>query len=254
VAGWLLLLAGVAASMAALGRGALAGPPLLAPGDWPAWAADRGPAAASVAVVRVVVLAVAGWLLVVTVVSLLVGAVRPGRLSDLVDLLSVPLVRRVVHGALGVGLAGATAAGVGGLGGRPVPVPVPPAAVASAPPAPTSSPGRAADVLLTTPTTTATTTTTAALPPEPVTPPATGPAPPAEPRTWRVAPGDHLWSIAEDVLGEALGRPVDDGEVAGYWRRLVAANRERLADPANPDLLFAGDLLVVPDPPVPSAR
>jgi nucleoid-associated protein YgaU len=52
---------------------------------------------------------------------------------------------------------------------------------------------------------------------------------------------------------ERHGAPaVDDDDVTPYWRTLVAANRELLPVPTNPDLLFPGDRLVVP--PVPSAR
>jgi nucleoid-associated protein YgaU len=52
-----------------------------------------------------------------------------------------------------------------------------------------------------------------------------------------VQPGDHLWNIAERTA------PAD---VATYWRRLVELNRPRLADPDNPDLLFPGDVVVLP--------
>jgi hypothetical protein len=31
-----------------------------------------------------------------------------------------------------------------------------------------------------------------------------------------------------------------------YWHRLIERNRSRFADPANPDLLFPGDRLLVP--------
>ena len=73
------------------------------------------------------------------------------------------------------------------------------------------------------------------------------PAPgPAAPRTWTVAPGQHLWSISSAVLADALGRPPSDPEVVPYWRRVIEANRTRLADPANADLLFPGQVLVVP--------
>lgn len=65
-------------------------------------------------------------------------------------------------------------------------------------------------------------------------------------RTWQVQRGDHFWSIAQRVLAEARSRPVAAHEVAPYWRALVADNRSRLADPDNPDLLFAGQVLTVP--------
>ena len=40
----------------------------------------------------------------------------------------------------------------------------------------------------------------------------------------------------------------DDRRVIGYWWRLVEANRGRLLDPGNPDLLVPGQELVLPDP------
>ena len=71
--------------------------------------------------------------------------------------------------------------------------------------------------------------------------PATGDA-----DTWAVEPGDHFWSIAERVLGERWGRRPTTVETDGYWRALVAANRPRLADRDNPDLLFPGQVLTLP--------
>lgn len=85
---------------------------------------------------------------------------------------------------------------------------------------------------------------------DPPPPPPPGPTPPAHP-TWEVRRGDHFWSIAQRVLADAWHRPVTDHEVVPYWRVLVDENRARLADPANPDLLFAGQALVVPPPPAP---
>jgi hypothetical protein len=82
----------------------------------------------------------------------------------------------------------------------------------------------------------------------PATPP---PAPPARPAPtvpadrWTVEPGDHLWSVAERVLVAHRGS-VTDADVARYWARLLDANRGRLADPSNVDLLFSGQELVLP--------
>jgi hypothetical protein len=72
------------------------------------------------------------------------------------------------------------------------------------------------------------------------------PGPVAE-GTYVVQPGDHFWSIAERSLGVKLGRPVEETEVAAYWERLIEANSDRLADPANADLLFAGQALRLPE-------
>jgi nucleoid-associated protein YgaU len=77
--------------------------------------------------------------------------------------------------------------------------------------------------------------------------------PTVDPATWVVEPGDSLWSIAEEVVGAEVvagaGTAVPgERAVARYWRRLVAANRPHLVDPANPDLLVPGQRLVVPPP------
>jgi nucleoid-associated protein YgaU len=85
--------------------------------------------------------------------------------------------------------------------------------------------------------------------PGPVPAPTPEPAPPA---TWTVRPGEHLWSIARQLVEQAAGRPAGQAEVAPCWRALLDANRDRLPVPGNPDLLCPGDLLVVP--PVPSGR
>jgi hypothetical protein len=71
-------------------------------------------------------------------------------------------------------------------------------------------------------------------------------------RTWVVRPGEHLWSIARRVVEDATGQPASEAAIAPYWETLVAANRTRMPVPANPDLLFPGDRLVVP--PIPSGR
>lgn len=61
--------------------------------------------------------------------------------------------------------------------------------------------------------------------------------------TWTVRPGDDFWSIAATVISTRGGGPV-----GGYWLQLIQANRSRLPDPADPSLLFPGDVLVLPAP------
>ena len=63
--------------------------------------------------------------------------------------------------------------------------------------------------------------------------------------TWRVQRGDHLWSIAERVLG-SHDRHATEHEVGRYWVRLIDTNRSRLVDPANPDLIRVGQVLLLP--------
>lgn len=57
-----------------------------------------------------------------------------------------------------------------------------------------------------------------------------------------VRPGEHFWSIAEQVVAE---RGLDS-DVATYWNALVEANRAILIDPDNPDLLHPGQVLRLP--------
>lgn len=64
---------------------------------------------------------------------------------------------------------------------------------------------------------------------------------------WVVAPGDHLWSIAERLVADALGEPPSDAAVAAHMERLVAANQHRLPEPHNPDLIHPGTVLELPD-------
>jgi LysM domain len=74
--------------------------------------------------------------------------------------------------------------------------------------------------------------------------------PPAvEPATITVAPGDSFWSLAEGVVAHALDRDPTEAEVVPAWSALIAANRDRLVDPANPDLLLPGQVLRLPSRP-----
>ncbi len=57
-----------------------------------------------------------------------------------------------------------------------------------------------------------------------------------------VQPGEHFWSIAERVVND---RGIDV-PVGRYWQLLVEANRSRLVDPDDPDLLYPGQVLVLP--------
>jgi nucleoid-associated protein YgaU len=210
LAGWCTGLFGAAVLLVAAGDGALSPPPLTDPASWAGWAAERSPVDAAFAVLRLVALATAGYLLFATALAVASSA---GHLVAVADVLALPSLQRMVSAALGVGLVGATvAAGASSLATRP--------AVASS---------GAGDVMVQLP--------AASEPPtmhrvEEV--PASAPPPTAAAPTWTVEPGDHLWSVAERVVGP-------DGDVAAYWRRLLEANP--LPDP---DLIFPGQTLVLP--------
>lgn len=61
-----------------------------------------------------------------------------------------------------------------------------------------------------------------------------------------LAPGDHLWAVAEEKVADLLQRPGTDDEISTYWLRLVQLNRAELADPDNPDLVFPGQAIRLP--------
>lgn len=209
LAGWFGGLTVALVGALALGQGALAAPDLRRPSTWSTWASERTPAEAAIAVVRLTVVVLAVYLLVATMVAVVT------RLGDTAaDIVTLPFVRGIVQGVLGVGIAGAALAG------------------AVSHPAPSSPRTPAAAVALVQ--------EDAPLPP----PPASGhvfvpQVDESVTRTWTVAPGESFWSIAE--------RNAPDGaDVAMYWRTLIDANRDRLADPGNPDLLFPGQELSLP--------
>lgn len=74
-------------------------------------------------------------------------------------------------------------------------------------------------------------------------PEATGPA------EVTIESGDSLWEVAEKQLTADLGRTPSDEEIAPYWQELVVVNGDRLVEPANPSLIYAGQVLTLPAPP-----
>lgn len=67
-------------------------------------------------------------------------------------------------------------------------------------------------------------------------------------RAWIVRPGDNFWSIAAAALESAWGEQPSERQVAVYWLAVTAANRGRLPHPGEPDLLYPGDVVVLPHP------
>lgn len=64
--------------------------------------------------------------------------------------------------------------------------------------------------------------------------------------TWTIQPGDHLWHVAESTLQTALGRPASTTATITYLGLLIDHNRGALAVPDNPDLVFPGQVFVLP--------
>lgn len=67
-------------------------------------------------------------------------------------------------------------------------------------------------------------------------------------REVRVEPGDHFWAIAEVDVARHLGRPGTDAEVIAHWQAIVEANADRLPVLGNPDVLFPGQMVLLPSP------
>lgn len=64
-----------------------------------------------------------------------------------------------------------------------------------------------------------------------------------------VEAGEGFWDIAEEQVAAELGHAPSDDLIRPFWSALVDANRDRLADPTNPNLLFTGQRLTLVGPP-----
>lgn len=228
------ILLGVIGALHAAGTGALATPPLTSPDGWTAWMDRTDPVVAVFAVTRLVALAAAWYVGGATLLTVVADATRAGALTGVADRVTLPMLRRVLAATVTASIA------TGSGGGVATAASVQPAAetsttVPGAPPtivmhrlsddeaAPTSSPSSP--------------------------PPSAGAAAAGgAPHDWRVAPGQCFWTIADDVLTAAWGRPASDAEIVPYWQRLIEANRAVLADPDNPHLIFPGQVFQVPNP------
>ena len=69
--------------------------------------------------------------------------------------------------------------------------------------------------------------------------------------TWTIRPGEHLWRVATATLAQSWDRAPDDAQVAAYLDALIATNRGRLVVPGDPDLVFPGQVFVLPPVPTP---
>lgn len=204
------------------GRGELAAPPLSVDG-FLRWADARDPVTACVALARVVAIVVAGWLVVVTAVSLIASFLGAARVAAATERALPAPVRRVLTGMAGAGMVSVVA-----LGG-------------TSDDRDQEAPPVAAEPLVLLPADGEGTATMSVLPDQ--TEVVASPTPPAD--EWTVAAGESFWSIATSVVADALGRTPTDAEVDPYWRALVAANLDRLATP-NPDLVHPGQVFVLP--------
>lgn len=246
---WVAALALGLRALHAVGAGTL-GVPLTSDDDLSVWLDRTPPEVMAVAFLRLAALAT-GWYLAACTLALALSRPfgRP-RVAAAAARATPAVVRRIAGGGGSLGLAAGTLLGA-----------LPSATVATSALAPTpaaalpvehvQSPGPATATM----TRSAQDTPTAVmthLPAEESPParPAPGRAPapaPAPLTSWTVGAGDSFWSIAAETVAPAGDAP-SDRQVTGYWRRLVEANRSRLLDPGNPDLLVPGQELVLPDP------
>lgn len=67
-----------------------------------------------------------------------------------------------------------------------------------------------------------------------------------------VQPGDSIWSVSFVHLHRSRTGPVPDPEVLRVWRQVVDLNRGRLRS-GDPDLIFPGEILTLPDLSAPGA-
>ena len=229
--------AAVVLALHRLGSGRFSAPPVHSWSALTRWYEDAPPEVAAVAILRLVALVLAGWLLVASVLQVLAAAPGLGRVGRVADRISPRSLQRLGRGLAGLSLTAGLAAVVPGAGI--------PAALAL-PASTTLAPGGDDPRL-------------------PVAPPASPAWPETEARegtaTMRlvddgspaaarqdevtVAVGDSFWSIAADELARR-GAPASDRQIVPYWRRLIQHNRAVLVDPGNPDLLYPGQVLTLP--------
>lgn len=225
---WVLALGVAATALQWAGRGPLSGPPLTDPAGWGPWLEGRDPIAAAFGVLRLVALAGLWYVVAVATVGAVLRLAGAASLVRLADRVTIAPVRRMLAGSVTLGLA---ASGVLAVVTPALRAPL----AAATQEASTDTPPSTVTMHLLSPTDDA--------------PPAAPQATPAStPDTWTVRSGECFWSIAESVLAERWGRSPTDSEIVPYWLRLIDANRHELANGDDPDLVFPGQVFVVPAP------
>lgn len=237
---WLLALVGIGVALRAAAGGDLAGPPLASGDELLSWIDARSPAAAAVALVRLVAELSVWYVLGLSVLHLLSRALRRSGGHRLADALAAPGVRRLVQAGLGVGLVAASSVSGSAVPGSAGDTPTGTAQMTPVIDQPASG-TRAVEPG----------TGTATMRPGTAAAPAGGVAQLAPaPTTWTVTTGESFWTIAHDLLADTWGRAARDHEVVPFWQALIEVNRSRLVDPDDADLIFPGQVFEVP--PVPS--
>jgi hypothetical protein len=173
-------------------------------------------AVSAVGGLRLVALAL-GWYLVAAIAcGLLARLTRSVSLVRTFDVVTLPAVRKVLNGALGLSMMTGVIVNSPAAWAAPE-RPSPPPVMQLVQDAPQPAPPVAA----------------------------TAPAPQAAPEDWLVSPGESFWEFAEQQLATHWSRPPTDAEIVPYWHTLIEANRSRLRT-GDPNLIFPGQRFVVP--------
>ena len=234
---WFAALAMTLFALRSLGE-ALTGPPSTSLAGATRWIDREGPTTAAVWLARLAAETAAWYLLTLSLLHALGTATRFAAALRFAELLTFAGVSRLVCAGLGAGLVATTAISA-----------VPVAASSEA-----EEPGTA----VMRPLDDGTTQPRPGAPAAPAAPVETdehapsAPTPPA-PRRYTVVQGDSFWTIAETLLTDRWQRPPTDSEIDPYWRALVEANRHRLVDTEDEDLILPGQVFEIPAVPPPPA-
>jgi nucleoid-associated protein YgaU len=189
--------------------------------DLETWLRETGGPAAVFAILRVGALAVAAYAALLGALGTVARVTRATALSRVVLRFALPSLRPLLApaAALTISIATALPAGAQARGepSRPAPVMQVVGPAATEPPVMTFM----------------------------LAPPPVAVTPAAAAGTYTVSPGDTFWSIADQTL-RAAGHDPDDGAIVPYWRSLIEANRDRLRARDEPDLIFPGQVFVLP--------
>jgi hypothetical protein len=248
---WAAALALCLRALHSLGAGML-DVPVTSAEELSVWLDRTPPEVMALAVVRLGALATGWYLAVCTLALALTRPFGRTRLAGAAVRVTPAIVRGVVSSGGGVGLAAGAL-----LGALPSPTiattALAPTPAAASPVEPMENPGPETATMTRSaqdgPTAVMTRLPARGGPPAPPARPAPGPDPSNAPSpSWVVETGDSFWSIAAETVSPSEDGEPSDRQVIGYWRRLVDANRTRLLDPGNPDLLVPGQELLLPDP------
>jgi hypothetical protein len=225
-----------------LGAGDFGVPPLTLDGTR-SWLEHRDTAVAVFALLRLVAVGFGWYLLLITAIGGAAGALRLRPVTSAVDRLTFPFARGLLGGVALLGVMGTPPSIPSDASDSMIELSPEPTVVPD-----TTIPEDSATLhLLPGPSAPSAAPSVAAPSPEPSPSPT---APSADTTgsidTWVVQHGESFWSIAAEHLGDVTGRPMDERDISSYWREVVEVNRSRLANPADADLLFAGQEIELP--------